>query len=224
MLEAFPGAHELVLSDTYFAYAGMSGEPDVFVEKGWDINGDGNAQQTYDYNVLVNYVNARYPQEGDCGNPTDSVCRVGDNNGTFHSVSGQDRWTDGPHDITYHYIVGLRSKADTIAGQVATLTTHCSRGGCYPIQVISKIFSRGDGTVPLVSARRAPFDQSPDGSNITIRRVSSYHSQDDSGAEHLEMLHNPDVLAMITEILDGAPGAGPQSWTIRFHPRSQSTI
>lgn len=206
LLEAFPGAHELLPSATYFEYAAMSGEPRVFTEKAWDINDDGSEQQEYDYNALVSYVNARYPKEGGCGSPTDAVCRVGDNNQTFHSTSGQDTWTADPGDIEYRYIVGVRSKKDTIAGQIAQAVPVCSRGRCRMAYRITNVLSRGDGTVPLISARRAPSDQVPVGGNVTIERFTSIGSGDDAGSEHLKMLHNPAVLARITELLDSAPG------------------
>lgn len=214
LLEAFPGAHELLPSAKYFEFAQLSGSPEVLVERGWDINGNGVSRDVYTYDMLIDFVNDRYPKnETSCGEPTKAdVCKVGSNNKEFHDELGQDVWSQRLDDIDYHYIVGIQRSNGTPAGYVATPVTTCIGRGLVRLCVITnqlvEVVTRGDGTVPLVSARRAPDLQMPDGNPAMIHRINSetqpeLYSDDD--ADHLGMTKNSTVQELITNLLSDVP-------------------
>lgn len=211
LLYTFPGSHELLPSATYFDYARRSHEPQVLLEAGADINGiDGNYQE-YTYQDLIDLVNTRYRDVDPCTGKEDlnPVCRIGDNNQAFHINPGQDLWVDGPDDIEYHYIVGVQNSKATFAGYVAISLPTCGDDNiCGNDYFLEAVNTRGDGTVPLVSARRAANSQQPDGNNIKIHPIApskAFGIFDDDGADHLGMTKNPKVHKLLIGILSGQP-------------------
>lgn len=202
LLEAFPGAHELLPSSLYFEYAYASGKPDVLKESTWDMNEDGATQQIYGYDELMAMVNLRYPRQHDCEN--DNVCRVGTNNRSFHERLGQDTWGATPDGIEYYYVVGNRRKVDTPVGFEALYDVLCDENGdvCWPLSELDPIYSRGDEEVPLVSALRAPGGQVPDGN---VKAVYVVTGDEES---HLGITQDPVVQNLVKGLLRGGAGVG----------------
>lgn len=187
----FKGVHELLPSAKYFE---LGGQP--FFEMR-DINGNGVAPQSYSYDELYTLMNGRF-QLSDPQPYTAS--------GYFHANSGQDDWSGDSSGVDYHILYGNQPRKQTIEQIIATPTA-TNPPSISQIALRFRVKrGKGDGTVPLISARRSlylndsaqltVFPQNPGGVPAQNRKTQS------KLVDHLGLTKNPDVWSKIFSILD----------------------
>lgn len=192
LVEFYPGAHELIPSPRYFD---LGGHP--FREAGWDVNGDGNESQDYTYKQMYDLLNQRHPRS--------IPAAVGL---TFHSLAGQDGWSDGDDGtgVQYYHFYGLKSGADTIGTVVAKRISVCTRARiCIPREIFDVLPAPGDGTVPVISARRTGGGLTLN-SKRAVLRLFPYTSYPDDKVEHTGLTQNVSVQDAIFAALNELPG------------------
>lgn len=180
LVEFYPGAHELIPTPRYFE---LGGQP--IKESGWDINGDGNSNQSYTFNQMFQLLNQRHPRSLPATNGLQ-----------FHNaIVGQDGWRDGIDGtgVQYFHFYGLRKGADTIGTVVAARRSLCTLSGiCIPINTFDVQTTLGDRTVPLLSARRRG-----NGINLNavgaILKVFPFTTNSNDDVEHVGLTKNPNV-------------------------------
>ncbi|MGZ5434551.1 MAG: lipase/acyltransferase domain-containing protein [Pyrinomonadaceae bacterium] len=189
LVEFFPGAHELIPSQRYFELGGVP-----FRESGWDINGDGISTQNYNFSQLFQLLNERHPRSSPATNGL-----------TFHNgVVGQDGWSDGVDGtgVEYFHFYGMRSGADTIGTVIATKRSVCSMSGvCVPINSFEPLYTLGDKTVPLVSARRSGNGIKLNAAGATLK-LFAYNTNNNDDVDHLSLARNNNVLTAVVDALN----------------------
>ncbi|RLT45300.1 MAG: alpha/beta fold hydrolase [Chloroflexi bacterium] len=214
----FDGAHELIPSQTYCQ---LNGGRCPFTEAGWNVNRKNGDHETYSYTALVEMLNDRYPLDRQNGDPT----KPGNNGKEFHDQVGQDDWSQVQTDVEYHHFLGIQMQPDTISN--VTALARClfsiTLGGCKRATSFELSLTRGDGTVPPISARRAFPGQSPSGGNITIHEVRSSGKNFDEQASHLGMTQSEDVQNCLLKILneESCPGVVTPGVTERTSPSDE---
>lgn len=189
LVEFFPGAHELIPSPRYFE---LGGTP--FRESGWDINNDGISIQNYTFTQMFQFLNQRHPRSSPATNGLQ-----------FHDgVVGQDGWLDGVDGtgVQYYHFYGMRSGADTIGTVVAARTQVCTLSGiCNPISYFNVLPTLGDGTVPLISARRSGNGINLNAAGATLK-LFAYNTNANDDVEHAGLAKNANVLNALVEALN----------------------
>ncbi|MCB0189917.1 MAG: hypothetical protein KDE31_36850, partial [Caldilineaceae bacterium] len=187
LVETFPGAHELLPSDRYFGLV-----PGTFREEGWDINGNGVTNDIYSpsqYQELLDRQRFSMYQPMQQGR-------------SFHNYLGQDGWAIDLGDVEYHYIVGVQAIPWTIERVAAQRICLLNDRLCTPLTKFAYDYGDGDGTVPLISARRALPAATPDGRNLQIHELRTSVLQR-LEADHLGLLLSGAVQECVLNILRG---------------------
>ncbi|HRW11065.1 MAG TPA: hypothetical protein P5121_38450, partial [Caldilineaceae bacterium] len=187
LVETFPGAHELLPSDRYFGLV-----PGTFREEGWDINGNGVTNDIYSpsqYQELLDRQRFSMYQPMQQGR-------------SFHNYLGQDSWAIDLGDVEYHYIVGVQAIPWTIERVAAQRICLMNGRLCTPLTKFAYGYGDGDGTVPLISARRALPAAAPDGRNIQIHELRTSVLQR-LEADHLGLMLSGAVQECVLNILRG---------------------
>lgn len=182
----FPGMHELIPSEKYYQIAVLK----PFREEGWDIDGDGNAFETYNNaDNLISMLDGRY------------ASRPGNATLNFHQLPGQDDGSVAPNNISYYHIYG-QQKNDRTIGQVVA-KRDCILGGhvCFGTEYILPVPIAGDGTVPIVSANRE--GQTLNEPLHQLIRAAALSSSADSEVDHIGLCKNSAVFQTIKSILGG---------------------
>ncbi len=182
LIRGFQGAHELISSRAYYDIGAVA----PFVESGWDINGNGIDVETYTYDQLRDFLNARYPRTMP-GNAAEQ----------FHTLR-QDDWrgdTSGPDLL---HIVGLQAREKTIDIVRAGIPVSIFGRQIFVRDRMTVEEHRGDGTVPIVSAKRngpAGNLNAPDATVCTyLGKVDDDEDTDtDHLVEHNGLTRNPIV-------------------------------
>lgn len=182
LAEYFPGAHQLLPSKTYHDI-----NPQWFVEKGYDFNGDGKQNpEGFTYEQIVEAINAQF---------TTSPMSASQ---MFHS-SAQDNWSGDQTGINYFHVVGDVIGGDrTIVGYEAIK----ERKRLRTIEYINPVLERGDGTVSILSALRNASLTAIDAETCLIRDVYE-------NASHSNLMGNEQVFDYALSILKpelGRPG------------------
>jgi pimeloyl-ACP methyl ester carboxylesterase len=188
----FPGLHELIPSQRYFDVSGGT----AFKEDGWDIDGDGNDSEEYNYSNLVVMLDSRYSSA------------PGMTSFLFHNRTGQDDWHTENSDIEYFHFYGQQRGASTIGQVIARKARGCHRTpsgfdlvcSLFPTKYIDVSPTLGDGTVPLFSAVRNNSLNAPSSHLIPV--VASTTSEN-GRVSHLGIVQNPTVLTELRQILNG---------------------
>jgi pimeloyl-ACP methyl ester carboxylesterase len=182
--EFFPSAHQLLPSRLYF---GLGGRP--FAKDG---------TISADYNQFITTFNAEFPRS--------SPVNVGK---AFHDRLGQDDWRTDQSGVKYYHIYGQRHVPDTI-GSVSN-TTVTSRGafGSKTYQLFIKVLTRGDQTVPILSAERRGIGPGLDfnAPGATLKLFANSNPVDDDLFEHTGLTKNLSVQNYILSILKPAQSA-----------------
>lgn len=195
-------AHQLVPSRAYQELGG----PPIFVKRGWDYDETGEPEASYDYDRVLQFLDKRYPESmpGTVGPGT-----TGDQ---FHSYSTalgkQDDWRTDSTGVNYFHFYGVQSEDETIAQLVAKYEIRCRSAAfplpsaviCYYGKVLKRIKTAGDGTVPEISASRKTSTLDFNAPNARIFKVTNNKQ---SMAEHVGMLHNPEVQEAVLTLLRG---------------------
>lgn len=176
--------HELFPSNAYFT---VGGKP--FVEKTFDINGDGIVPQIYDYSQTFSFFNPRYSTTPYATNQI------------FHETSGQDDWRLDTSEVEYFHIFGERKRPDTVEQIIATPTVR------KPLSITRRDFSFdvktgfGDRTVPRLSAERIGGNNNLNFPNATLRAYVSVNRAENSRYEHTGLVKAPEVREQVLTYL-----------------------
>jgi hypothetical protein len=176
-----------------------------------DVDGDRIPVEDYDYDALVRYVDALYPKRFCDG---DLVCEPGANNRAFHAVAGQDSWITGPRGIQYDYIMGAQNigKGTTFGGYRAIRVRQIAQDGTWhDAAYLKAMWTYGDGTVPLVSARRAAFLAQPDGESVTLHLFTEWSPEKIGAVDHTKMTKNPAIQDLVLRLLRGESSQAAQA-------------
>lgn len=198
IIGSFNGASELMNSQAWYD---IGGKP-ALVENGQDLNGNGNYYEKFTYPMLVDYMDAKKGKDG---------FLPGTQNQTFHSYvnSGnqQDDWRTDTTGVKYFHIVGAGLLPDTTNQVVAGSLWKCIEN--YSICDLSTWmypkFTRGDGTVPLLSSSRQGDTLDYNAPNATVYTCQAFGANN-RNVDHIGMLSNPVVQGLLTGYLAQANG------------------
>ena len=148
---SFTAAQQIIPGQAYLDLGG----PPIFVEEGYDFDGNGISEEAYDYAKLTRFLDSRYGRAGFL--PGTAARKFHD----WDFAGREDDWRQDAPNVKYFHIYGQTSVPDTIAQTVVTLKPRCHRNGegaldCLPFdepEIILR-YAYGDRTVPLISASR----------------------------------------------------------------------
>ncbi|MEZ4731836.1 MAG: hypothetical protein R3E79_32345 [Caldilineaceae bacterium] len=179
----FPGFHELLTSQAYFAAGALA----PFAEAGWDIDEDGNSFESYTYAELKNLLDQRFPTVSTVRAPMTQ-------NEQFHSPA-QDFQAENSS-VTYVHLYGVTGANKTIAQLQAKELLLCNEFAlCDLSQFFDPVYGAGDNTVTVASASRGnEADAKPN--QMIYQRVTG------SDMDHTDMLQTSEVLAYVRSLLE----------------------
>lgn len=210
--EFFPAVHQLIPGPAYFR---LGGRP--FAEDRWDYDNNGVAFEQYNqYSKLVNGLNVQHPHPASL---------PGNASSAFRTTPGQEDASGDQSGIDYYSIYSNQKKIDTV-GKVISIYRRPSlreraenRLGLtiFPLKDVSLEHTEGDGTVPLLSLRRATMNSNgtpldnlnpgwndrPDDSRYFLIKPGPTDS--DKIAEHVAVTGYPPVQDLILYILRDLP-------------------
>lgn len=179
----YPSVHELVPSQTYFDAGGVSP---------YEYNG-----LALNYSQMAGLLDRQFP-----------ASKPGVANGTFHGSAGQDDWSQDQSGVEYHHLYGVEKIANTVGRVVQRNEVVLAPSGASVRTVFDIIPTNGDGTVPIMSARRSLALNAP-GVWLTTGRVKGFTwvstCDGQSGpVDHVGLMRNPCVIAEILSRLRAA--------------------
>jgi pimeloyl-ACP methyl ester carboxylesterase len=195
LAEYFPGMHELLPTETYFANPPTLSDG-VRTEIIWPLRYVGNAgngahRDYATYNDFVAELDQRFPRS-----------RPGSAGRSFHGFPGQDSSAgDSPNTVPrwIHIVSKLDGRKTTICrvNEKQEPWWVDTGNGTYAVQWRAGYkwtMCDGDGTVPLSSAERTPQLLSALSSTIHV-------TGDASTSNHVKMMHKASVMDRIVDIL-----------------------
>ena len=200
LVEYYPGAHELLPSAAYFRNSDtLFGYKDsVFSENGWNYNHNAEAYEDYTYQDTMNALNQRFNS-----NP-------GTANNDFHTTE-QDNLKEW-YGVDHYNIYGSVDTDNTVVKVSSELTGLCdvdrfNNRDRKDVEVVCTgrltyfllTFSKGDGTVPIISAVPPPL-KAPQNCNDQNPHVACFFGNNDQ-AEHGALVRNGGVITTLTNVL-----------------------
>jgi pimeloyl-ACP methyl ester carboxylesterase len=180
--EYYPGVHELVPSKAYFDLVGQASP--------YRYNG-----QALTYDQATSLLDQQFP-----------VSKPGTANRAFHGRSGEDNWSQDASGVEYHHLYGIDTQADTI-GTVAqqNISILTPDFGSITQTIFDIVLITGDGTVPVISARRNDSLNAP-GVSVSSGRIKGFYcinlcNKQINPVDHTGLMRNPAVIAEILRIL-----------------------
>jgi len=197
LLFAIPGMHELLPSTLYFANGGLI----LMKESGYDGNRDGQHDDLYSRNGVMDFIEIIANHHGYPATPFT-------NNILFHDGNGmrQDDWSTDSPSIKYLHIIGTGVKTPT---QVVLRSSGYRLRPTFPLTfrppqpLVEKVYGPGDGTVSILGARRAAMGQSSP--FWAPNTVTPYEVPAKGDAGHNTMLNRSHVWDAIFSFFEGAP-------------------
>jgi hypothetical protein len=231
---SMPGVHQLLPGRSYFELIDrLPPRPDKLyplVEDGVDLNRDGIPVQTHNiyprYRELINDLYGRDSTGQQVPAGPGQVFSPGTTADSFHdfpfiSLNNQDDWQGDQSGVRYVHIFGVRSWVDTLGRMRAMLSRSCqflpmqSGVQCLPsIASFRPAYTRGDGTVPLISAMRQVGGPSPLNLNAPGAELIPINGSTldlNQGADHLGLVKNAEVHDRLLKLLSNAEGPGSAS-------------
>lgn len=179
-------------------------------ESGWDMDGDNNDHEGYSFEEYIAMLNIRFVHTSTVNSQVVKVFHPGTTSNEFHSYSdqngnNQDDWHNDTTGVKYYHFFGVQS-GDTSIGRVrAVVGIKCSFVGfttvCYPEPRFEPVLTRGDGTVPQLSAQRLGPTLDYNAPNAKLIRVCGFDKNTNINAEHTQMANNPEVHTRILSLL-----------------------
>jgi pimeloyl-ACP methyl ester carboxylesterase len=201
LAEFFLGPQELVPSPAYFTLAGSP-----FVDLAGDLPGStpgaGGGALTFE----------QFRQVMDQVYHTNTLVNPAAVTKTFHDytvpgIGSQDDWSNDNTGVEYFHIVGIQSQLNTIGKVTSRFRIRPNTQDPQNLFELKREFSieytRGDGTVPLVSSSRINGGQSLNAPGAQIYPLVSPGPAGDKLTDHNGMLANPLLLDLVGRILDG---------------------
>lgn len=209
---SLPAAHQLLPSRDY--YETFGGGP-ILVENGWDYDDDKDDEEEYGYVELRDFLDKKYDRADYDHNKPGTTAEA------FHGYStprgSQDDWRVDATGVRYTHLVGVQGVHRTI-GKLIARTEWVSVQGklsttLVPKRALHPSFTRGDGTVPFISASRQPLPSDPNNLNDlnasgaeVIEFPGEFYDGDDAVA-HSALPKNQHVQKKVLELLNGtSPG------------------
>ncbi len=247
LAEYFGGTQQLLPQLAFFT---LGGRP--LVEAGWDLNENGNAFETYDYDHYKLVMDQVFHSRT-------NVFPVATNE-LFHSYSvgpnQQGDWRNDTTGVEYFHIFGVQAAPNTITQVRATrrlrelgtnftdlsLTLYSPDETVFgrelrttPTNTLSQrrfvvenhleyVRGEGDGTVPVLSAARTNSVDNFNAPGAHLIRAASPSPDKDGDYEHNSMLGNPDVLKAVTDALAGLEPSIPPPTPVAATPLGQAGI
>lgn len=183
----FRATHELMSGPYFHQLAGP-----VFAEEGWDYDGDGTADEVYDWANLRDAINGHWPQT----TPAETA-------ETFQQEGGSDGQTDWSADssgVDYTHIYGVQAGENTIGKVVAVKDVLCTPVVdvvCVHHSYIDQRMTQGDGTVPVLSASRVSAEDDLNAPQARLVPVVVRDEDDNGDVEHTGLTRNETVLQTI---------------------------
>lgn len=213
-------AHQLIPGKAYYDLSAnlngaAPGSPDATLtsplyESGWDMDGDGNDHEGYSFEDYMAMLNIRFVHTSTVNSQVVKVFLPGTTSNEFHSFSdangnNQDDWHNDTTGVKYYHFFGVQS-GDTSIGRVRAVTgIKCSFVGfttvCYPESRFEPVLTRGDGTVPQLSAQRIGNGLNYNAPDAKLIRVCGFDKDTNINAEHTQMANNPEVHTRILSLL-----------------------
>jgi hypothetical protein len=197
------------------AYFDLGGGP-VWVENGWDINGNKKTNDKFDYPTYLSLLDSRYQctaEDGCNDSSTKQLFMPGTIGAAFHQGL-QDDWRNDTTGIQYYHLYGVTSEVRTISQVKMTLRinrVHDAEGGCcveISQQIVDYSYTSGDNTVPCRSATR--YSQGCELSGTNVLSGTNYNAANaklfpfngnDAAADHTNITKNPKVHQKVLELL-----------------------
>jgi pimeloyl-ACP methyl ester carboxylesterase len=212
---SMPAVHELNPSTKFYQTWGLP----VFVEQGLDYDGNGTKNEGYPYaKFRATLDDLAHPQT------------PGPNNIAFHEAYGgrQDDWSADTNNVEFLHIVGkqavnkttieIRTRPKTLLESILPNTGSLTPPIISGYGVFERIVGEGDGTVPILSAKRSAAYYAP---NTQVREITeplagklSDKQPAGQAAEHTKLMENTTVWTMINNFLEtGTATASPRRAT-----------
>lgn len=171
----------------------------IIVERG-DVDGNGIADEKYDFNRIVQLLNIDYP-----------ATLPGTRGASFHDFAGQDDWRSDQSGIKYFHIMGQQKQRLTTDGLYVSYSTRCRvtgnrLTGCFKNRRYTPKKGPGDQTVPTLSTSMGwaglvqSADLAPQGMRIFIRNSLDANG-DKNAAEHTKLTQDERVRDLIASFL-----------------------
>lgn len=220
---SMPAVHELNPSTKFYQTWGLP----VFVEEGFDYDGNGVRDEGYAFGKFrATLDDLAHPQT------------PGPNNVAFHEAYGsrQDDWSADTNNVEFLHIVGkqavnkttiaIRTRPKTLFQSLLSTTPPAVSG----YGVFERIPGEGDGTVPILSAKRSAAYYAP---NTQVREITeplagklSDEQPAGQAAEHTKLMQNTTVWNMINNFLETgtAPASPRRATAARVGSKTHSPI
>jgi pimeloyl-ACP methyl ester carboxylesterase len=187
-----PGAHELLPSEWYYDLeSGADKTPFAYKSPYLQLTTD------YNYAQAKNYLNNYFPS------------KPYDNNQSFHNYSNnaklQDNWSSDSSGIKYYHIYGVERGESTIGKVIHAPYIVFPQSDEQRDYGVELEYTKGDGTVPLLSAKRARENLNPIllAPNTKMKQCNAPFTIFNSGYDHNGVLTNPviweELLAMLED-------------------------
>jgi pimeloyl-ACP methyl ester carboxylesterase len=189
LVEFFPSVHQILPSRSYYNLAG-SPFGELAGKRTWDVNLSGQVETNYsadDVAKLLDTIQFKGSMPARAGNE-------------FHDRSGQDNWHEDSSGVQYFHIYGVQYWNQTVGKVVALKHLQFDwQGNTVERNRYDFIPVAGDGTVPVVSAKRTPDLNAP---NVTLKNFGpTYLGANDASHEHNGLNQNDDVIDYILSCL-----------------------
>jgi pimeloyl-ACP methyl ester carboxylesterase len=195
-LATMSGLHELLPSPLYLSDTATQ----VFAEAGFDLNGNGEAHELYSnsqFNSMMDALVAPVPA------PSQT-------NQSFHNHLGgrQDDWSaDVAGSVEFLHFIGIQQVKKTIKTvTAASIIEHHLFGPPTQSVKFIPVPGHGDGTVPILSAKRLPPYLAPGAFTREIHEPNPGVGSDDQptghSSEHTGLMSNTEVWTGITEFFE----------------------
>jgi pimeloyl-ACP methyl ester carboxylesterase len=195
LVEFFPSVHQILPSRTYYSLAGSPfGERPGKLT--WDVNQSGTVEENYQAVDVVKLLDTMQFKSS-------TPARTGNE---FHDNAGEDDWHNDSSGVQYYHIYGVQYWNQTVGKVIAEKhlqfdwqgnTVEKNRYNFTPVP--------GDGTVPSVSAKRAPSLNAP---NATFKNFGpSYLGPNDASDEHVALTQNEAVIDYVLSCLSNDQSA-----------------
>jgi hypothetical protein len=171
--EYYPAVHQLIPSKSYFDLLGQGPSPYK------------NNETYLNYDQMTALLDQQF-----------QISKPGTANRAFYGRAGQDDWRNDTSGVEYHHLFGVNNTEDTV-GTVVQRVVRIRNVNHTVFDIIPVV---GDGTVPVLSARRILGSTNYNAPSVTLQngrlKAFSCWTRCDSNhpVDHTGLMRNPDVI------------------------------